>query len=122
MSPRTGTRPGGVEITPTPVMMESPPLVGSRSFITILSTILGIVVATGLIVGFVGKYFYVDHTEYAAKNLRDTEDRGNVQKILVKVETSMAQQANTLDRQEKAFDRMAETVRAIEIGMARGRK
>lgn len=120
MSPRRLTVPGGVPTyspTPTPVMGEDvpPPAVGSRSFVTIVSTILGIVLATTAVLGVIGKYFYVDRGEYTQKILQDAVDRGNVQKVLVKFESSMAQQAATLERQEKAFDRMSETVRALEL-------
>jgi len=103
-------------------MVNEPPAV-SRNFVTGLSTFLGIVVATTLIVGFVGKYFYVDRAEYTQQSLRATEDRGNVQRILERVENTMAEQKSTLNRQEKAFERMADTVKSIELSMAaRGRK
>lgn len=118
--PRNPTHPMGLEITPPPVMMEQPAV--SRNFVTLLSTFLGIVVATTLIVGFVGKYFYVDRTEYTQQSLRIAEDRGNVQRIFERVENTMTEQKSTLNRQEKAFDRMAETVKSIELSLARGRK
>jgi hypothetical protein len=92
---------------------------GSRSFVTILSTILGIVLATSAVLGVVGKYFYVDRGEYTQKILQDADERANVQKVLVRFESTMAQQSTTLERQEKAFDRMAETVRALELGRGR---
>lgn len=124
MPPRRPTVPGGVPTyspTPTPVMGEDvpTPAMGSRSFVTILSTILGIVLATSAVLGVVGKYFYVDRGEYTQKILQDADERANVQKVLVRFESTMAQQSTTLERQEKAFDRMAETVRALELGRGR---
>ena len=113
------------QYTPAPVLAESPdesPLVGSRTFIAVLSTILGIIVATSLVIGFTGKYFFVDRSEYAERALRESEDRGKLQVVLGKFETTMSQQTGTLDRQEKALDRMADTVRSIELRMPRDRK
>ena len=114
--PRRPTVPGGVptlepEMTPTPVLVEEARPT-SRSFVAVLSTVLGIVLGTVGVLGFAGKYFFVDRAEY-------TQDRGASQAVLLRVEMTMQQQATILDRQEKAFDRLSETVRALELGRGR---
>jgi hypothetical protein len=121
MSPRK-TVPGGIPIqsqyTPTPVVMEIPEphrLVGSRIFVAIISTILGILVATTTIVGFVGRYFYVDRAEYAEKAVSDARDEGKLLGVLGKFEATMAQQTIALSRLEAA-------VREIELKQASGRR
>jgi len=111
MSPRT--LPGGITIT----RRQQP--VGSRAFITILGTILGIVVSTTTLVGFTGKYFFVDRTEYNQKVLRDADERGETHKMLLRVETILAQQEAVLERQEKAFDRLSDLVRNIELQVSK---
>ncbi len=121
MTPPRKTMPGGVPIqdpqyTPTPVLVEEihPQSQGPRSLVTALSTVLGVLVATTVLLGFVGKYFFVDRAEYV-------EDKSATQKVLLRVEMTMSQQASILDRQEKAFDRMAETVRSLELAGGRRR-
>jgi hypothetical protein len=122
MSPRK-TMPGGIPIqssqyTPTPVLVEasSPqPAIGSRVFVMAISTLLGIVVATTTIVGFTGRYFYVDRSEYSDKSVREAEDRGKLQNLLGRVEATLSQQTITLSRLEA-------TVREIELKQASGRR
>jgi hypothetical protein len=122
MSPPRKTMPGGIPIqqqyTPTPVVLDSqvqPRQIGSRVFVAIISTVLGILVSTTAIVGFTGKYFYVDRAEYADKSVREAEDRGRLQNLLGRVEATLSQQTITLSRLEA-------TVREIELKQASGRR
>lgn len=124
MTPRRPTIPGGIPTafpepshTPTPVMLPEPGPrpASSRALVTILSTILGVLVSTIAITGFVGKYFYVDRSEYSEKTLRDADERGRLQGLLGRVET-------TLTQQEKALDNLASAVRDLERRQVSGRR
>jgi uncharacterized protein HemX len=114
MSPRT--QPGGIPIV---IEQKSPPPVGSRTFVAILSVILGIVVSTTAIIGFSGRYFFVDRAEYAQQELKAEAQKGETMKILQRVETTLDQQASSLARMEKSFERLSDIVRGVELGRRR---
>jgi len=115
MSPRT--QPGGIPI-PVVIEQKSPP-VGSRAFVAVLSVILGVAVSTTAIIGFSGRYFFVDRAEYSQQELRAETQKGETMKILQRVETTLDQQASSLARLEKSFERLSEIVRGVELGRRR---
>jgi uncharacterized protein HemX len=83
----------------------------SKTFIAAVAAILGVLISAGIIIGVLGKAFYVQRDEYTLKNLRDVETVTNMQQSLTRME-------NTLVRQEAAFDRLADTVQTIKVDMA----
>jgi hypothetical protein len=87
----------------------------STSFLIALSVILGVLISLGVVVGVLGKAFYVQRDEYTAKNLRDAEINTVTQQTLTRLE-------NALGRQEAAFDRLSETVQTMKLDMARSRR
>lgn len=100
------TRPEGY-----PAVTE-PPRKHSTSFIISLSVILGVVIAAGTILGFVGDSLFVTRNEYNTKNLRDME-----------TDTTFKQTLNQLDRtlseQKDSFKELASSVNAIKVEIAR---
>lgn len=129
MTPRR-THPGGIpttasdeQYTPTPVLVREPaqPVVGSRTFVAIVSTILGIIVSVTTIQAFTGKYFFVDRTEYSEKSLRESEERGKLQGLLGKIEATLSQQTTALSRAESKIDDLSESLRKLEIKIAERR-
>jgi uncharacterized protein HemX len=84
----------------------------STSFLIALSVILGVLISAGVVVGVLGKAFYVQRDEFTAKSLKDAQDSTIVQQTLTRLE-------NALSRQEAAFDRMSDTVQTMKLDMAR---
>lgn len=109
------TMPEGVP-TPTPVSeyslpqtlrFETPkPAVGSLSFLTVISIILGIVLATGSVVGVVGKAFFVDRNEYNVQVVTSAEERGKVTETLKRLDQSIA-------RLEASIEKISTTVDSL---------
>ena len=131
MAPPRRTHPGGIPInpsddmqyTPTPVLTkESSPAIGSRPFVAIISTIVGIISAVTVVVGFTGKYFFVDRSEYNETALRQSEDRGKLQGSLSRIDLTLLQQTTVLERQEKKIDNLSDTVRNLELKLAVARR
>jgi hypothetical protein len=125
MTPPRKTAPGGIPLqdyqqyTPPPVALDAnTPTWGSRVSIAAISTALAVLVSTIAIVGFVGKYFYVDRTEYSEKALRESEERGQLRGVMGRVDATLVQMKDLIDRQEKAIDRMSETVKSLELRQA----
>lgn len=102
---RQNTRPEGFQVTPPPVLVEAPPPLPSR-LTTIAATILGIVVSVGIIIGVLGKAFYVERTEYTSKVLSDTIERGNTQQDIRLIKESQA-------RLEKSLADLSGEVKAL---------
>ena len=86
----------------------------SLNFITGLSIVLGIVIACGVIVGGLGRAFFVAREEYQAKIVKDTEEKTSIGAALDRI-------GHTLSRQEAAFDKMSQEVQSIRIDMAKKR-
>jgi hypothetical protein len=65
---------------------------GWRPVIVVVSTIVGIVVGVGGILGGLGKAFYVEREEYTAKIIRDAVELSATRNNLKQVEESLARQ------------------------------
>lgn len=86
----------------------------SMSFIIALSVILGIIIASGSILGVVGKAFYVSRDEYTQKNLRDAEEA-------VVVKASLERLEHVLDRLDSTLGKLSDTVQTLKMDMIRKR-
>ena len=84
----------------------------SPTFVVALSVVLGVVIAAGTILGVVGNAFYVSRGEYTQKILNEAQETTTIKYTLDRVE-------KTLNSQEKAFEKLSEVVRTIEMGAAR---
>ena len=132
MTPPRRTYPGGIptttsddqQYTPTPVLVDASDrqTIGSRTFVAMLSTILGILVSTTVIIGFTGKYFYVDRAEYTATSLKESDDRGKLQGSINRLDFTLVQQITILERQEKKIDELTETIQKLKIELALRRR
>ena len=102
--------------TPTNTLVDNRSIskASSTSFLIALSVILGVLMSLGVVVGVLGKAFYVQRDEYTAKNLKDAEVNTVTQQTLTRLE-------NALSRQEAAFDRLSETVQTMKLDMVRSR-
>ena len=102
------TRPEGY-----PIHTE-PPKKHSASFVISLSIILGVVIAAGTILGFIGDSLFVTRNEYNDKNLRDMETTTTFKQTLNQVD-------KTLSAQAAGFKELAASVDAVRMDMARRR-
>ena len=84
----------------------------SISFVIALSTILGIVIAAGVILGVVGNAFYVSRDEYTREELKNAAESSSIKATLDRIERSIF-------RQESAFDKLSDAVQNIKVDMAR---
>jgi hypothetical protein len=84
----------------------------STTFVVALSTILGIVIAAGAILGVMGNAFYVSRSEYTQKTLNEAQEAATVKYTLERVEKS-------LTRQEQAFEKLSDVVQTIKMDMPR---
>ena len=84
----------------------------SMSFVIALSIILGCIIASGTILGVVGKAFYVSRDEYTQKNLSDAENA-------VVIKASVERFEHVLSRMDGTLDKLSDTVQAIKLDMAR---
>ena len=126
---RTGTHPGGHRTATRPEgypqeTAESSPVQkqdlssGTRrrpssiSFVIALSTILGIVIAAGVILGVVGNAFYVSRDEYTRDALKNTAESTSIKAMLDRIERA-------LSRQENSFEKLSDAVQTIKVDMAR---
>jgi hypothetical protein len=87
----------------------------STAFVVALSTILGIVIASGVILSVVGNAFYVSRDEYTSLKLKNAEEDSTLKSTLERMD-------RTLARQEQAFDKLADIVQNIKIDMASKRR
>jgi len=115
------TMPEG--FTPQPQLVAEVPtrLVGSHSFITVLSIILGIILATGTVVGVAGKAFYVERGEYTQKSMQDAQDRVTFTEGRKGIGARLDRQDVALNRLEINLDKMANIVQDIKVEQARRR-
>ena len=109
--------PEGIpQYTPTPVsefsmpqtMRFEPPRspAGPSSFLTVISIILGILVATGTVVGVVGKAFYVERGEYNIQVVTNTEERVKVAETLKRLDLAMSRQEAIIDKMSQALEQL----------------
>jgi hypothetical protein len=119
----TFTMPEGVPTySPPPAILDPRPpdrvsSIGSASFMATVALILGVVISTGTIIGFVGKAFYVERSEYNVAVVRTAEERIAVTETLKQVREAMSRQETTL---QKLTDDLA-TVRE-DLAAIRGKR
>jgi hypothetical protein len=106
------TMPEG--FTPMPYLVEPPQQAKSRSILVIVSTILGTIIAVGVIVSGLGRAFFVDRSEYTNKLLLDAQDKVSVQKALERIDY-------TLNRLDETSQKLTTTVQELRDA-ARGRR
>jgi hypothetical protein len=101
------TRPEGYPAITEPTKKHS-----SMSFVISLSVILGVVIAAGTILGFVGDSLFVSRNEYNDKRLKDMETDTTFKQTLNQVD-------KTLSAQAASFKELTISVDAIRLDMAR---
>ena len=113
--------PEGIQLSPPPVMYEPRPpaerttSIGSGSFFAMIGSILGVVIAVGVIVGAVGKAFYVTRDEYNQQVVKTSEAKVLVDETLKRIDQS-------LTRQEAALGKLADSIEELKQAMAARRR
>ena len=80
-----------------------------------ISIVLGIVIATGTIVGVIGKAFYVSREEYNVGVVKGAEDKVQVAETLKHVDQAIS-------RQEAAIDRISTIVESLKQDVMAARR
>lgn len=102
--------------TPTPAAEKK---VASTGFIAALSVILGIIIASGIIIGGLGRAFFVTRDEYTHQETIYTNEKSDLQRLLTRLEGAVAVQSSTLEKQDATLQRLVEKVQTIREDMAR---
>lgn len=106
------TMPEGV--TPMPYLVEPPQQARPRSLLIVLSTVLGVVIGLAIVVGGLGRAFYVERTEYTNKLLLDAQDKIGVQKTLERLDVA-------LNRLDSTSQKLADSVQELRTATAKRR-
>lgn len=100
------------EISQSSYQTSPPTATPSKTFIAAVAAILGVLIASGTIIGVLGKAFYVQRDEYTQKTLRDAEATTVIQQTLARMESAQT-------RQGVSVDKLAEDLQTIKVDMAR---
>ena len=92
---------------------------GSTGFVAALSVILGIILAASVIIGGLGKAFFVTRDEYTKKETDYTTDKSDLQRSLTRLEGAVSVQSITLEKQDQSLQRLIDKVQTIREDMAR---
>jgi hypothetical protein len=106
-----------IQVTPPPVEVTREPA-GPRSFLIVLSTVLGIVIGIGVIVGGLGKAFFVEREEWNKQTLAGAEDKVTVNETLKRIDKALTHQEEVLDKLTNAIEMME---RDVAVMRGRGR-
>lgn len=93
--------------------------IGSTGFIAALSAILGILIAVAVLVGGLGRAFFVTRDEFTKQEAAHTDEKSELQRTLTKLESSVSVQSVTLEKQEQTLQRLIDKIQTIREDMAR---
>lgn len=114
---------GFAPFTPAPYPPEPQiPAVGSKWFLHILSSIVGLLVGGGVVFGVLGKAFYVERTEYSQKLLKDVQDSATFTAGLDKISSRLERQEGVLNRLDANLDRLTADVQSLKLAEAARRR
>jgi len=92
---------------------------GSTGFITALSVILGIIIASAVLIGGLGKAFFVTRDEYTKQETVYSTQNSDLQRSLTRLEGAVSVQSNTLEKQDATLQRLIDKIQTIREDMAR---
>jgi uncharacterized protein HemX len=107
--------PMATGVTPPPTEKKVP----STGFIAALSVILGVIIAASVIIGGLGRAFFVTRDEFTHQEATYTNEKSELQTLLAKLEGAVAVQSTTLEKQDATLQRLVDKVQTIREDMAR---
>ena len=111
-----------IEPIPNQPPSSSPPAekkFGSTGFIAALSVILGIIISAAVIIGGLGRAFFVTRDEYTKQETVYTAEKSDLQRSLTRLEGAVAVQCGTLEKQDATLQRLIDKIQTIREDMAR---
>jgi uncharacterized protein HemX len=112
-------------IEPIPTQPTSPPppaekkLIGSTGFIAALSVILGIILTSAILIGGLGKAFFVTRDEYTKQETSHSTQNSDLQRSLTKLEGAVSGQSTALEKQDATLQRLIDKIQTVREDMAR---
>jgi uncharacterized protein HemX len=111
-------------IEPMPTQPPSPPppaekKFGSTGFIAALSVILGIILTSAVLIGGLGKAFFVTRDEYTKQETANSNQNSDLQRSLAKLEGAVSVQSTTLEKQDGTLQRLIDKIQTVREDMAR---
>jgi hypothetical protein len=91
----------------------------STGFIMTLSIILGVLLTAGSLIGGLGNAFFVSRREYTTQELLYATDKSTIQQILSKLDGSLTDQKNVLEKQDRSLQKLVDSLQEIKVDMAR---
>ena len=92
---------------------------GSTGFIAALSVILGIILTSAVLIGGLGKAFFVTRDEYTKQEMVYSTQNSGLQGSLTRLEGAVSVQSNTLEKQDATLQRLIDKIQTIREDMAR---
>jgi uncharacterized protein HemX len=112
-------------IEPLPTQPASPPppagekKFGSTGFIAALSVILGIILTSAVLIGGLGKAFFITRDEYTKQETSHSNQNSDLQRSLAKLEGAVSGQSTTLEKQDATLQRLIDKIQTVREDMAR---
>jgi hypothetical protein len=109
-------------IEPMPSQAPTSPAekkLGSTGFIAALSVILGIILTSAVLIGGLGKAFFVTRDEYTKQETVYSSQNSDLQRSLTRLEGAVSVQSNTLEKQDATLQRLIDKIQTIREDMAR---
>lgn len=91
----------------------------STGFIAAIAAILGVILTSSIILGGLGKAFFVTREENNNQITAYSNDKSEIRQSLLKLEGTLNTQNNALEKQGAAIERMLDKIQAIKEDMAR---
>jgi hypothetical protein len=91
----------------------------STGFIATIAGILGVFLTGSVLLGGLGKAFFVTREEHANQLTSYSNDKSEIRQSLLKLEGTLNTQNNALEKQGAAIERMLDKIQAIKEDMAR---
>ena len=91
----------------------------STGFIAAIAAILGVILTGSILLGGLGKAFFVSREEHNNQVTAYSNDKSEIRQSLLKLEGTLNTQNNALEKQGASIERMLDKIQAIKEDMAR---
>lgn len=91
----------------------------STGYIAAIAAILGVLLTGSILLGGLGKAFFVSREEHNNQITSYNNDKSEIRQSLLKLEGTLNTQNNALEKQGASIERMLDKIQAIKEDMAR---